>query len=31
MGKLGSLYINWSVLASMECVSTKPIEIDTIQ
>ena len=28
---LGSLYINLSALASMECVSTIPIEIDSIQ
>ena len=28
---LGSLYINWSAWASMECVSTIPIEIDSIQ
>ena len=28
---LGSLYINWSVLTSMECVSNHTIEIDTIQ
>ena len=31
MGNFGSMYINWKVLTSMECVSTIPIEIDTIQ
>ena len=31
MGKIGFLYIKRSVLASMQCAITIPIEIDTIQ